>query len=151
MDPVPSAENIQPSLEPLEISLPLPKSPHTTLHIHLTFLATSVMVFICTTVPGDSGAGEGGALNSMGSFVYAMPDRTNSRATISTTLQTSPASIDYTTRTAKILSRRMNAPVYVGCSIDTMAMGSTVEEEMEGFTKIIDVIMERWNEWRSKQ
>jgi hypothetical protein len=66
-------------------------------------------------------------------------------------LQTSPASIDYTTRTAKILSRRMNAPVYVGCSIDTMAMGSTVEEEMEGFTKIIDVIMERWNEWRSKQ
>jgi hypothetical protein len=72
--PIPSAENIQPSLEPLEISLPLPKSPHTTLHIHLTFLATSVMVFICTTVPGDSGAGEGGALNSMGSFIYAMPD-----------------------------------------------------------------------------
>jgi hypothetical protein len=77
--------------------------------------------------------------------------RTNSRATISTTLQTSPASIDYTTRTAKILSRRMSLPVYVGCSIDTMTMGSTVEEEMEGFTKIIDVIMERWKEWQSNQ
>lgn len=67
--PIPSVENV-PSLEPLEISLPLPKSPHTTLHTHLTFLATSVMVFICTTVPGN----EGGTLNSMGSFVYAMPD-----------------------------------------------------------------------------
>jgi hypothetical protein len=38
----------------------------------------------------------------------------------------------------------MNIPVYVGCNIDPVATGSTVEEEMEGFSKIIDAIMEKW-------
>jgi hypothetical protein len=70
--------------------------------------------------------------------------RTNSRSTISTTLYTSPGSIDYATRAAKILARRMKIPVYVGCNIDPVVTGSTVEEEMEGFSKIIDTIMTRW-------
>lgn len=70
--------------------------------------------------------------------------RTNSRSTISTTLYTSPGSIDYATRAAKILARRMNVPVYVGCNIDPVVTGSTVEEEMEGFSKMIDTIMRRW-------
>jgi hypothetical protein len=70
--------------------------------------------------------------------------RTNSRSTISTTLYTSPGSIDYATRAAKILARKMNVPVYVGCNIDPVVTGATVEEEMEGFSKMIDTIMRRW-------
>ncbi|KAL1979204.1 hypothetical protein VTN96DRAFT_6515 [Rasamsonia emersonii] len=140
---VPHVEPATPSLHPLEISFPLPKTPYTTLHIHLTFLATSTMVFLSTTTTGESG-GEGGTLKPMGSFVYAMPDRTNPTSTISTALYTSPGSIDYATRTAKILARRMGVPVYVGCNLDPAAMGTVAEEEMEGFSKIVDVIMERW-------
>lgn len=72
--------------------------------------------------------------------------RTNTRPALSTALYTSPASIDYATRTAKILARRMRRPVYVGCSIDTVAAGSTAEEEMEGLAKIVDEIMKKWDE-----
>ncbi|KAL1963667.1 hypothetical protein VTN77DRAFT_7988 [Rasamsonia byssochlamydoides] len=149
---VPHVEPATPSLQPLEISFPLPKTPYTTLHIHLTFLATSTMVFLSTTTTGDSGGGgAGGTLKPMGSFVYAMPDRTNPRSTISTALYSSPGSIDYATRTAKILARRMGIPVYVGCNIDPVATGSTAEEEMEGFSKIVDVIMEKWQERERRQ
>lgn len=45
---------------------------------------------------------------------------------------------------AKILARRMKIPVYVGCSIDPTAIGLMAEEEMEGLTKIVNVVMERW-------
>jgi len=65
-----NVERVEPSVKPMEISLPLPRVPHTTLHIHLTFLATSTMVFLATTTPGDGA----GTLKPMGSFVYAMPD-----------------------------------------------------------------------------
>ncbi|OKL63858.1 hypothetical protein UA08_01115 [Talaromyces atroroseus] len=129
-----------PSLKPVEISFPLPKTPHTNVHIHLTFMATSTMVFLSTTTLGDSGS----TLKPMGSLIYAMPDRTNPQSTISTVLYTSPGSIDYATRTARILARRMKIPVYVGCNIDPVVTGSTVEEEMEGFSKIIDTIMKKW-------
>lgn len=76
---IPPVEPATPSLHPLEISFPLPKTPYATLHIHLTFLTTSTMVFLATTTTGESGggggpAGEGRMLKPMGSFVYAMPD-----------------------------------------------------------------------------
>jgi hypothetical protein len=38
----------------------------------------------------------------------------------------------------------MKLPVYVGCNIDPVVTGTTVEEEMEGFSKIIDAIMRKW-------
>ena len=64
---------------------------------------------------------------------------------ISTALYSSAASIDYATRTAKILARRMQRPVYVGCSVDVLGMtmmeGMTVNEEMEGFRKMIETVM----------
>ncbi|KAI9038714.1 proteasome assembly chaperone 4 family protein [Aspergillus affinis] len=124
---------------PHEISFPLPKALHTTAHIHLTMLETCVTTFLTTSTPGDSG----GTMKPMGSFVYAMPDRTNPRTAISTTLYTSPT-VEYTTRVAKILARRTRTPVYVGCSIDPTGLSLTVEEEMEGLTKIVDAIMKRW-------
>jgi hypothetical protein len=74
----PPYQPVPPSFKPLELSFPLPKYPHTTLHIHLTILATSTLLFLTTTSPGDSSNGGGGGGSAitkpMGSFVYAMPD-----------------------------------------------------------------------------
>ena len=65
----------------------------------------------------------------------------NERNVISTPLSTSDSSIDYATRLAKILARKTKQPVYVGCSMTFT--GTTAEEEMEGFTAIVDQIMQR--------
>nr|ADI24966.1 unknown [Penicillium aethiopicum] len=144
---VPSAALATPSIKPQEISFTLPKALHTTAHVHLNFLGHCAMVFLATSSPGDSG----GSVKPMGSFVYAMPDRTSSKSTISTTLYTSAPSIEYTNRIAKILARRFSIPVYVGCSIDPHSMGLEVAEEMEGLTKIVNVIMEKWEEHKQEK
>ncbi|EZF26406.1 hypothetical protein H112_01410 [Trichophyton rubrum D6] len=128
-------------LKPAELSFPLPKSPHVNLHIHLTCLATSTLVFLTTTSIGDSNVAR-----PMGSFVYAMPDNSNEKSTICSTLYSSPASIDYATRTARVLARRMKMPVYVGCSADFSGM--LVEEETEGLTKVVNTIMAEWEKQR---
>ncbi|KAK5789171.1 hypothetical protein VI817_008295 [Penicillium citrinum] len=74
-----------------------------------------------------------------------MPDkRTSPKSTISTTIYTSPSSIEYTTRVAKILARRIGMPVYVGCSIDPNALGLEVEEEMEGLSHIVNLVVEKY-------
>lgn len=74
----PPYQPVPPSFKPLELSFPLPKYPHITLHIHLTILATSTLLFLTTTSPGDSSNGGGGGGSAitkpMGSFIYAMPD-----------------------------------------------------------------------------
>ncbi|KGO70301.1 hypothetical protein PITC_097000 [Penicillium italicum] len=144
---VPLAELATPSVKPQEISFTLPKAFHTTAHVHLNFLDHCVMVFLATSSPSDSG----GSIKPMGSFVYAMPDRTSPKSTISTTLYTSPSSIEYTARIAKILARRFSMPVYVGCSIDPHGMGLEVTEEMEGLTKIVNVITEKWEEHKQEK
>ncbi|KAJ5091191.1 hypothetical protein NUU61_006061 [Penicillium alfredii] len=136
---LPQTEPASSTLKPEEISFPLPKALHTTAHIHLTSFGQCAMVFLATSTPGDSA----GSVKPMGSFVYAMPDRTSPNSTISTTLYTTPSSIEYTTRIAKIVARRIRAPVYVGCSINPNALEQTVEEEMEGLTKIVNTIVER--------
>lgn len=40
----------------------------------------------------------------------------------------------------------MSIPVYVGCSVEFE--GTTVEEETEGLKKVIETVMEKWNERR---
>ena len=72
---LPQAENIAPLSNHQEIALPLPKALHTTAHIHLTLDATYTMVFLATTLPGDSGE------KPLGRFVYAMPDVSRFRVT----------------------------------------------------------------------
>jgi uncharacterized protein YutE (UPF0331/DUF86 family) len=62
---------------------------------------------------------------------------------MSTPLYTSDSSIDYANRMAKILARRMDLPVYVGCSLNLS--GVTTEEEMESLTALTKVIMAKWN------
>ncbi|KAJ5578662.1 uncharacterized protein N7459_007626 [Penicillium hispanicum] len=135
----PQTELVSPNLKPQEISFSLPKASHTTAHIHLTLLEHCATVLLSTSTPGDSA----GSFKPLGSFVYAMPDRTSSNSTLSTILYTTQSTIEYTTRVAKILARRIRLPVYVGCSIDPNALGLTVEEEMEGLTKIVNTVVEK--------
>ena len=63
-----STASISPTLKPVSTSLPLPLAPHTTLHVQLTRLATSTLLFLTTRTPGDSAAS-----SPLGSFVYAIP------------------------------------------------------------------------------
>ncbi|EHY54285.1 hypothetical protein HRR83_008137 [Exophiala dermatitidis] len=131
---------MEPSFEPVHISFPLPKHPHLNFHAHLTCYGNCTMVHLTTT---DIGEPEG-SVPPLGSFVYAMPDMRNDRSVISTALSTSGSSIDYATRMAKILARKMRQPVYVGCSMNFA--GTTPEEEMEGLTVAVEQIMQRWNQ-----
>ena len=55
--------------KPVELAISLPHSPGTKIHLHLTILATSLMLFLTST---SMESGPGGA--AMSSFVYAMPD-----------------------------------------------------------------------------
>ena len=57
------------SSKPIELAIGLPHSPGTRIYLHLTILASSVMLFL-TSASMD--AGQAGA--ALGSFVYAMPD-----------------------------------------------------------------------------
>jgi hypothetical protein len=59
----------QPSVKPIELSLPLPKAPETQIHIHLTINTTSLLLFLTTIYGGETGTGV-----PLGSFVYALPD-----------------------------------------------------------------------------
>jgi len=95
----------------------------------------------------------------MGSFVYAMPDvraqlhryscrsltrckRYNPSQPLCTALYPVSSSLDFTTRLAKVLVRKTQRAVHVGSSATFAgaAGGGTVEEEMESFKKIVEVV-----------
>ena len=65
-----------------------------------------------------------------------------SAAPLSTPLYTHSSTLDFATRLAKVLARRVGKPVYVGNSMSfaNAGMGGTVEEEMEGFKRCLEVI-----------
>lgn len=65
----PLADGIYSPNRPIELSIGLSHSPGTRIYLHLTLLATSIVLFV--TSAGIE-AGQSGA--AMGSFVYAMPD-----------------------------------------------------------------------------
>jgi hypothetical protein len=52
-------------------------------------------------------------------------------------------SLDFATRLAKAVARRSGKPTYVGSSMTfaSAGMGGDVGEEMEGFRKVVDVVM----------
>ena len=52
--------------------------------------------------------------------------------------------MEFTTRLAKLLARKTHKPVYVGNSMSFVSagMGGTIEEEIEGFKKVVAVVME---------
>lgn len=69
----------------------------------------------------------------------------NPGQTLSTPLYTYESSVEFTTRLAKLLARKTEKPVYVGNSISfaSAGMGGNVEEEMEGFKKVVQVVMDQ--------
>ncbi|TVY35621.1 hypothetical protein LSUB1_G006312, partial [Lachnellula subtilissima] len=132
-----TAAMAQSSAPPIEISFPLPKSPDTRIYLRLTIQSTSLLLFLTTALNGDQSA------VPLGSLVYAIPDRLNAGQALSTPLHTSEPTLEFTTRLAKLLARRTGKPAYVGNSISfaSAGMGGTVEEEMEGFKKVVEVVM----------
>jgi hypothetical protein len=58
-----------PSTNSKYIAFPLPRIPHTTLHIRITLLETSTMIFLTTTDYTTSST-----TSPLGSFIYAMPN-----------------------------------------------------------------------------
>ncbi|KAJ6779348.1 hypothetical protein PWT90_04286 [Aphanocladium album] len=124
----------------VEVSIPLPKSLDTRIYIRVATLDKAVMVSLTTASQEEMGA-----TTPMGSMVYALPDRFNPQHPLATTIFTTEATLEFTTRTAKILARRANRPVYVTNSISFVnaGMGGTVEEEMEALKNVIDVVSDR--------
>jgi hypothetical protein len=82
-----------------------------------------------------------------------MSQRTNPSDPLSTPLFTPPSTLDFTTRMAKVLTRRLKKPVYVGNSISfaSAGMGGAVEEEMEGFKRVVDVVVGLVNKEKNAQ
>lgn len=70
---------------------------------------------------------------------------------LATTLFSHEPSLEFSTRLAKLLARKTSAPVYVTNSVSfaNAGMGGTVEEEMEGFKSIMDVVLPRIQDARS--
>ncbi|KAF2849136.1 hypothetical protein T440DRAFT_508918 [Plenodomus tracheiphilus IPT5] len=122
---------------PIEVAFPLPKAPHTNMHLQLTNNGPNLLLFLTTATP------ESASSSPLGSFVYAMPNRASPADTLSTPLYTQGRTLDFTTRLSKVLARKTGKPVYVGnsASFSSAGMGGTVEEEMEGFRRVVEVIM----------
>ncbi len=71
--------------------------------------------------------------------------RFNPQQPLATTIFTTEATLEFTTRTARILARRANRPVYVTNSMSFVnaGMGGTVEEEMEALKNVIDIVSDQ--------
>jgi hypothetical protein len=69
--------------------------------------------------------------------------RANPAEALSTPLFTHGGTLDFATRLSKVLARKTGKPVYVGnsSSFASAGMGGTIEEEMEGFRRVVEVVM----------
>jgi hypothetical protein len=65
----PAANGVQQTHKPIELAIQLPQNPSSRLQLHLTILASSVMLFLTSTFVDSTRSSA-----AMGSFVYAMPD-----------------------------------------------------------------------------
>jgi hypothetical protein len=133
-----------PTIHPITLSFPVPRYPHLQFHAHLTILAHCTTLHLTTTTIDSAST-----TAPLGSFVYAMPDRIDTKNAISTALTTTPDTIEYATRLVKILARRLKMPVYVGCSV--RVEGWTVEEEMEGLGMVVGKVVEAIEKEREKE
>ncbi|QDS77771.1 hypothetical protein FKW77_005123 [Venturia effusa] len=123
---------------PISLSIPLPHAPTTKISLQLTLESHHTLLFL-TTSTSDSPSG----LCSLGSFVYALPNRLNPSQPLSTPLYSMGDSLDFATRMAKLLAKKLGVPCYVGNSMNFSGMGrgGDVEEEMEGFRLVVKVVM----------
>lgn len=123
-----------PILHPKQLAIPLPLTPHTTLHMQITTLDTSNLIFLTSTDPSSSAS-----LSALGSFVYAMPNRLQPSDPLCTALCSQNGSIEFANRVAKILARRTEKPTYVGSSV--VFGNPTVEEEMARVRAVVDEVL----------
>ncbi|KAF1835835.1 hypothetical protein BDW02DRAFT_522303 [Decorospora gaudefroyi] len=123
---------------PIQVSFPLPKAPNTNMHLQLTNNGPNLLLFLTSSAGSDSTSSA-----PLGSFVYAMPNRMTPAETLSTPLFTHHRTLDFTTRLSKVLARKTGKPVYVGnsSSFVSAGLGGTVEEETEGFRRVVEVVM----------
>ncbi|OTA94379.1 hypothetical protein M434DRAFT_20909 [Hypoxylon sp. CO27-5] len=126
--------------QPIQLSFPLPRSLDTKIHLRLTIKSKVIILFLTTVA-----AGEEDQAVPMGSFVYALPDKYNPSQPLSTTIYSVEATLEFTTRLAKILAKKTQMPVYVGNSISfaNTGLGGTVEEEMEALKKVVEISLDK--------
>ena len=117
------------------LTIPLGLSPHTSLQACIEPLAHVCMIFLTTTTPASSSPA------ALGSFVYAIPNRLKPAEPLCTALYAQPSTVDFATRVAKVVARKLKKPIYVGWSGELGAVGAQVEEEMEGLRKAIETIL----------
>ncbi|KAK6331914.1 hypothetical protein TWF718_002452 [Orbilia javanica] len=171
-----SSEQVQ---QTHQLSLPLPRTSDTSLHLHLTVASRHILLFLSTTsanpsldlsllsIPGVNSSSTNSTsedvLNPMrggdvavprgkvgvGSFVYAMPSLTNNKETICTPLVPDMATLETTERIARILARRLQLPVYLGNSMNFAAMGAGGSVEEE-MGVVRDVVETVVNIWGKK-
>ncbi|KAI9668534.1 MAG: hypothetical protein M1829_005351 [Trizodia sp. TS-e1964] len=139
--------NTYPSLKPLQVTFALPHAPQTTVFLHLTVLTTSLLLFLTTKTSDAGGPG------SLGSFVYALPDRTKAGDVNSTPLYSRESTLEFTTRLARLLARKLQTPTYVGnsMSFESAGLGGSVEEEMDAFREVVRVVMEQVEKVKAAQ
>jgi len=126
--------------EPVQFSLPLPKSLDTRIYVRLSTQTKAIMLSL-TTASQDEPA----SVAPMGSFVYGLPNRFNRGDPLATVLFPHEPTVEFTTRLAKLLARKTELPVYVTNSVSfkNAGMGGTVEEEMEAFRDVAEQVTAR--------
>ncbi|KAK5656180.1 hypothetical protein OQA88_4940 [Cercophora sp. LCS_1] len=126
--------------ESVQLSLPLPRSLDTRIYLRLTIKSKAILLFLTT-----ASADEAGAPTPLGSFVYALPDKYNPAQPLSTPLCTVEPTLEFTTRMAKLIAKKTQLPTYVGNSISfaSTGLGGTVEEEMEAFKQVVQLVLSK--------
>ncbi|KAI1266708.1 hypothetical protein F5Y18DRAFT_416477 [Xylariaceae sp. FL1019] len=124
----------------VQLSFPLPYGMETKIHMRLKVQPKAILLFLTTVAAEDSGKPA-----PMGSFVYSLPDKYNAGQPLATTIYSAEATLEFTTRLAKILAKKTQMPVYVGSSISfaNTGLGGTMEEEMEAFKKVTAIALDR--------
>jgi hypothetical protein len=122
----------------IQLSFPLPHAPAVKISLQLTLASHHILLFL-TTSSTDSPS----SACSLGSFVYALPNRLNPSQPLSTPLYNQASTLDFATRMAKLLAKKTGVPTYVGNSMSFAGAGrgGDVEEEMEGFRMVVKVVL----------
>lgn len=132
-----------------ELAFTLPMSLDTKIYLHVNNLANAVMVVLATTSITSTGS-----LPPLGNLVYAIPNvclnrhRCNtltkslqrlepSGQPLCTTLYARASSLDFVSRLARILAKKLSKPVYVGGEIKLWVQ----EDEAVALRGILDLVM----------
>lgn len=77
--------------------------------------------------------------------MLTIAQRYNDVQPLATTLYPHEPTLEFATRIAKLLARKLQMPVYVTNSISfaNAGMGGTVEEEMEAFRAIVQIVLKQ--------